>query len=321
MNQILNLPLNSRYLAAEHDGFHERCSGICEKYKDLIDEREFVENYNKSVQQESHIYKWMRREKYTGKKAEADQFRDNSYTGFAFNVKAGTKHFDEAIRDAAIHVDNFLSNYGNVIHLGYDAETTAIDSIVTHLRSDEYIQDIRLLRLEPWLNRLDELNMQFKQYVEDAALEEINKPEIKPKESRRQTDEALRKITDRIEALANLYGHDRYLPFAKEFNELVNHYNELVHEHYGRTHVRIDISNAYIVPIPSQTFTGKPIFVIPEVKLTKITNEGIAQNIELVFTQDFNVSYKNNINRGTATLIIQGINKYKNELITTFNIE
>lgn len=320
MNDILKIPTLSRYPIDEHDGYHKRCSAICNKYADLINDQEAIDNYNKKVDQESFIYKWIRREKYTEKKAEADHLRDDTYTGFSINVKAGTRNFDENIRNAAIQIDNFLGNYGNVIHLGYDAETTAIDSIVTRLQSDEYIQYIRLLGLEPWLIRLNELNTQFKQYVEDAALEEINKPDISPKESRRQTDEALHKIINRINALAILNGYDNYMPFAKEFNELVNHYNELVHEHYGRTHVQIDITNAYIAPIPSQSFTGKHVFVIPEVRLTKTTDDGIAHSVELVFTQDFDVSYKNNINKGTATLIIKGINKYKGELVTTFDI-
>jgi hypothetical protein len=55
--------------------------------------------------------------------------------------------------------------------------------------------------------------------------------------------------------------------------------------------------------------------VIPEVSISKDD-----KNVELTFSEDFSVAYKNNVERGTATLIIKGIGKYASEIVTTFNI-
>ncbi|MDR0606747.1 MAG: DUF6261 family protein [Bacteroidales bacterium] len=77
---------------------------------------------------------------------------------------------------AANHVNNFLDNYGDVVNAGYDAETTIIDNVVTRLRSSNYIQDIMLLNMVPWLDKLYDLNTQFKQYVEGTIEEAIKKP-------------------------------------------------------------------------------------------------------------------------------------------------
>ncbi|MDR2472417.1 MAG: hypothetical protein LBD53_02475 [Tannerella sp.] len=100
----------------------------------------------------------------------------------------------------------------------------------------------------------------------------------------------------------------------------MKHYNTLVNEHYGRIRARIDISPAIIAPVATQPCTGKPIFVIPEVSLRNVATDGSEKVIELIFSSDFTVGYKNNINPGTATLTIQGIGKYKGEIVTTFNI-
>jgi cell fate (sporulation/competence/biofilm development) regulator YmcA (YheA/YmcA/DUF963 family) len=235
-------------------------------------------------------------------------------------IRAYLRHFDPVISDAANHIYKLLLNYGDVVNASYDAETTAIDSILMRLQSEDYIQDVNLLNLTPWISRLNDFNTQFKQYVEGTSQENIKKPQISAKESRKQTDEALRQITSRIEALATLNNPDKYMPFIQEYNEVVEHYNLLLQEHYGRIHAQIDIDSAYIEPIPPQTFTGKPICVIPELKLTQKTSEGIAQTVDLVFTEDFTVSYKKNINPGTATITIHGIGKYKGEIVTTFNI-
>jgi hypothetical protein len=44
-------------------------------------------------------------------------------------------------------------------------------------------------------------------------------------------------------------------------------------------------------------------------------------NIELILGLDFTVSYKDNCEVGTATLIIKGINSYKGKKLVTFIIE
>jgi uncharacterized FlaG/YvyC family protein len=321
MSILFAKPDTNHYNIAMHNGFHQRCLVIFNRHQSVIDAPILIESYSQKREQEDRIYKWMRELEFTEQKAETDHSRDDTYININANVRLNLRHFDPDISNAANRINKLLANYGDVVHASYDAETIAIDSIVTYLRSDKYKEDVTLLRLDAWINRLDELNTQFKQYVEATAQEEINKPEISAKESRRQTDEALRKITSRMNALATLNGPDAYMPLAREFNELVNHYNQLVHEHYGRIHTRINIDSVYIAPIPPQTFTGKPIFVIPELKFTKVTNEGTTQIVELIFTEDFTVSYKNNINKGTATIRIQGIGKYKGEIVAIFNIE
>jgi lactocepin len=94
----------------------------------------------------------------------------------------------------------------------------------------------------------------------------------------------------------------------------------LVHEHRGRLHAKVDISNAEIETIAVQSYTGKPISVIPVIKISKEDKNGKVKIVELAFSKDFTVGYKNNVGIGTATLIITGIGKYSGEIVTTFNI-
>jgi hypothetical protein len=215
----------------------------------------------------------------------------------------------------------FLENYGDVIHQDYDAETTSIERIIAYLRSNDYTSDVTLLNLTGWIDRLDELNNNFKNLTSETSNENIKKPNVSPKESRKQTDEALKKILEHIEALAVLNGSEKYLELATAFNELVQHYNTIVREHYGRIHAKIDISSAYISPIPNQIFTGIPVSVIPQVKLNVTKNDGTQEILDLVFTKDFTVAYKNNEQKGMATIIVQGIGKYSGQVLSTFNID
>ena len=303
------------YNSADHIEFHKTSYTIDVKFGTVIDAPELITAYGDKVTQEDNIYKWVRRSEYTEKKAEADHSRDSVYTGIVNIVRANLKHFDPSIRDNALHVYNLLENYGDLTHAGYDAETAGIDSVVTRLNSSAYSLAVQNLGLVSWVAELANRNTLFKGYVEDTAQEQIDKPDISPRTARRETDEALRKITTRVSALIDLNGPDAYAAFVEEFNVLVNHYNTLVREHYGRLHAKTDIAPATVASIAVQPYTGRPVYVIPEVSLNK---DG--KIVELAFSEDFSVAYKNNLEPGTATLVIKGTGKYTGEIVTTFNI-
>lgn len=315
MNIELKKANVSHYSSGDHIEYHKQSYGICSKFGTVIDAPELITGYSGKVTQEDNIYKWIRRSDYTEKKAEADHSRDGVFTGIVGIVRANLRHFDPEIRDSASHVFNLLDNYGDLTHAGYDAETAGIDSVVTRLNSETYAAAVRRLGLTEWVAELANQNTLFKSFVDDAAQEQIDKPDISPQTARRETDEALRKITKRVSALIDLNGGDYYAAFAEEFNVLTNHYNTLVHEHYGRLHAKTDIASANIAPIAVQPYTAKPVYVIPEVSISKAE-----KIVELVFSEDFSVAYKNNVEPGTATLIIKGIGKYSGEIVTTFNI-
>ncbi|MBR3134769.1 MAG: hypothetical protein IKG56_04830 [Clostridia bacterium] len=75
--------------------------------------------------------------------------------------------------------------------------------------------------------------------------------------------------------------------------------------------IRKDINHTYIEDIPDQTYTGKEIK--PDISITN-------DYIKIVEGTDYTVEYKNNINEGTAQIIITGINNFEGTMIKTFNI-
>jgi hypothetical protein len=313
---ILKKPEVNHYNNADHVSFSKQSLQIFTTYGTIIDAPVLISAYSDAVLQEDKIYKWIRKSEFTDKKAETDHARDLIIKGIDGIVRANLNHFDPATRNAAHKIYILIENYGNMTAMGYDAETVAIDSLISRLLSTEYLESVTLLHLSTWIYKMQELNQLFKTYVDDTEHEEISKPDISQKAARHETDGTLRPIISRIEALINLNGPDTFVDFSEEYNLLVTHYNTIVHERYGRLHARIDISAAIIDTIPPQPYTGRSVFVIPTVRLHKEGTEAI----ELIFTEDFTVAYRNNVNPGTATLIITGIGKYKGEVVTTFNI-
>ena len=318
---ILRRPDTGRYSNANHLEFSKLASGIFVKYASEINDQPLIDDHGAAVTQEGEVFNWMRRSEFTEKKTVVDRNRDEVYMGITGTVRVNLNHFSPEMKNAAVHVDNLLSSYGYLPEMNYDAETAAIDTLVTRLRSEAYVQSVQLLGLATWVNELDTLNTRFKTYADDTSKEEMNRPHVSSKEARVRSDNALWLITNRVESLVSLNGTTTFVAFIEEFNTLVKHYNTLLHEHRGRIHARTDISNAVISLITPQTETGKPVFVIPDVSLHDTAPDGSAKVTELVFATDFSVAYANNVKPGTATLTITGTGKYKGEIVTTFNIE
>jgi hypothetical protein len=312
-----------RYNNDDHLAFHEASQSIFVKYETVINAPELITEHGSAVSQENVVFTWVRKDDLTEKKAAADHRRDNTFLGITGLVRTDLRHFDQPTRDAAVHVYNLLENYGDTVKKDYDAETMILDNIIEQLRSPHYSIAVQLLNLSPWIDRLEIENNEFKTYADESVSVKLEKPSVNMKTARKESDASNRTVTNRVTALINLNGQDQYLGFVAEYNELVSHYNTLVNEHYGRLHAKIDIAPAIIDPIAEQPFTGKPVIVIPTVHIRRIIKDGTEEKVELVelfFSEDFTVSYRNNIDPGTATLTIKGIGKYKSETVTTFNI-
>jgi hypothetical protein len=316
MKIILKKPALHGYRNANHLEFHKESYRICLKHESLIRQPDAIDAYRKAVEQENQAFTPVRKSEFTEKKEQTDRRRDEIYIGIVGIVRSNKKHFNSSIRNSAIRIHSLLLNYGDLTNDRYNTQTVNIDSIITRLRSDEYINYVQTLGLVPWIDELESRNKQFKQYMAESMQEKVKKPKIKSTVARRITDEALRTITDRVTAQINLGNPDKFAKFVNEFNIIVQHYNTQLNIHLGRLHAKIDIAQADIEIIKPQPFTGKHVFVIPAVMLA----DDNGQIAELIFSEDFTLKYRNNVNPGTATIIINGTGKYKGEIITTFNI-
>ena len=74
----------------------------------------------------------------------------------------------------------------------------------------------------------------------------------------------------------------------------------------------VDITDAEIAEIPAQTYTGKALTPVPTVTI---------DGYELVKDVDVEISYQDNINAGTAKVIITGIGNYTGTIEKTFTIQ
>jgi hypothetical protein len=95
------------------------------------------------------------------------------------------------------------------------------------------------------------------------------------------------------------------------FNEM----NDLRRKYISKLPVRLTEALTSVAPIAEQVCTGKHLTPLPRV----FYQDG-SKLCELVFAQDFTVTYRNNVEVGEAKLLVHGKGKYIGTYVTTFHI-
>jgi hypothetical protein len=301
--------------------FHHRAYDIFLDWAGIIGQPQLLADYIQAIQEEDTTHYFPQSSEFTKQKRKINYKRDKVYRSMKRIVFSHLDCYDPVISRKARHLYALLMHFRHIPMLNYDAKTEAIFLLIEELRSENYYADAEALGIVGWLNQLEELNVLFQHYVDCTFKEKQRKSAIPPKIASRITNIILRKILDYIRSLIALNTPQKYSSLVTEINLLIKHHNILVREHYGRLHAKTDISNMNVETIAEQIYTGKPINVIPVLSTRKNVANGEMQTEELVFTRDFTVKYRNNVEPGAATILVQGAGKYEGNRELLFLIE
>jgi hypothetical protein len=266
------------------------------------------------LNKESQLVDAMRSSIYTKMLADLDLRIDYTIVGINSIINAGLHHFDPIMVEAATILYNRMKAFGSIEKKAYEEESGAVTLLLYDLMN-KYAQQVDTLSMRDWVNELETVENEFKTIFKERNAEYAAKPDYNLKDIRKEIDGVYYQIVQFINANAIVAPSLDYESFLSQLNAEIEYAIEHSHQHAKK-----DLSTGdrtVIEPIDTQTYSGEPIIVIPKVYYRE---EG-KPTVELVFSKDFNVTYKNNVNVGTADLIIHGKGKYRGQKITTFAIE
>ncbi|MDR1672866.1 MAG: DUF6261 family protein [Bacteroidales bacterium] len=218
-----------------HVAFNEQFSALVGKYGvALLDIEALYNKYVPLLADETEVLDIIRKSGITSAISDQDRLRDELLRGFSGAVRSAVYHFDMDKRDAAFKLADVLRHYGNIVKKTYDEKTAAIDDLLRELQTSEHLPWITTLGLDEWTERLHTANRAFDSLMSARYSEISQRPVINMKETRTKTDETLRAILDRIEALATIKGIDVYAPFIREWNAVAERYKNILAQEKGR---------------------------------------------------------------------------------------
>jgi hypothetical protein len=251
---------------------------------------------------------------FTQQLADEDNRIDRDIAAIKASIKAAHYHLDPAIVEAARVLNNRLKIFGTIRSKPYEEEAAAVQVLVDDLQTT-YAPQVALTGIAIWVTDLAEAESNFTQLYEQRNVELAERPHDRFLDIRHQIEAVYHSMITLINAAVIMDEEDKeYIQFIEQLNTNITYFNE--HNHH---HTRKDISvtdHCVIEPIPTQTYTGKPIVIIPNAHYRE---EG-KPTVELVFSVDFTITYKNNVEVGMADLILHGKGKYKGQKVVTFSI-
>jgi hypothetical protein len=212
--------------------------------------------------------------------------------------------------EAAHRIRVRLNAFGDIGHKAYKEEANSVRLLVTDLRNN-YSEDLATLALNLWVDDLALAGTAFETIFTERNVEWTDRPDAKLKDVRKEIDNVYRPMTERINAAAVMDAVGTYDEFIHLLNTEIKYFVE--HSHH---HARKDIAHVAAAEIPTQPATGKPVTPIPQLTFTE---EG-KEPVELVFSVDFTLTYRDNVKPGTATIIAHGKGAYRGTKAVTFNI-
>ena len=206
-----------------------------------------------------------------------------------------------------------LREFGNVNAKAYEEESAAVQVLLDDL-AGTYAPQVALTGLDVWVTELSEAETAFTQLYLQRNTETAQRPQERMTDVRREIEAVYRGMITVVAAAAIMDTTGAYDEFIAQHNAEIVYFNEHNHRHARKD---IGAGDACAVDaIDSQSFTGKAITPLPAARY----HDGSKPAVDLVFAKDFSVTYKNNVNPGTAECTLHGKGAYKGQKTVTFMI-
>jgi hypothetical protein len=252
---------------------------------------------------------WFRKSEYTAAIAEADKAIDKAIVGLIEQVTGACHSADSSIAKSANRLLMMLKSHGKITTKSYLDQKGIVETILEELNG-AYLADLTLLNLTSWKTELAGAMLKFMTQFDKREKETLKKPQESFPEVRRGIEKVWHEMVDIVDSLAKLNLSTDFVDFINAVNPEIDYLNN----EFRR--IRYDISTAEPAPINAQQYTGEVCTPVPEVIFRKGD-----KMVKLIFSKDFTLTYKNNINVGNAYCIIHGKGAYKGTKTINFIIK
>jgi hypothetical protein len=182
---------------------------------------------------EDELLETVRKSPLTEKIEKADSERDSVFFGLKDVVKGMQSHYNPRTREAATNLMIVFNTYGNVSHKNYAEETGLLYNFIQEMR-DNHAQELTTLKVDDWIEKLDEINQTFSDLIMERTRKAGEKPKIPMKEIKARIDACYGDIVRCLEAQTILASDHKLEPFFNTINSNVDRYKNTIAQREGR---------------------------------------------------------------------------------------
>jgi hypothetical protein len=243
--------------------------------------------------------------------AQFDKQRDDNYLEIWRTVKTVAKSsFPDKAEAGKLLVD-FLKPYHNLAKEPIMSETSTLNYLQTQFNANPtLLAAAATLQLTDIFVNLFATNERVSVLWNERALSEAEKGGPSPSSLKHNLEKA-------YNGFCNIVLQTLKLQPTPELETLFSVMNEIRIKYAKFLPIKLTNANTVVEPVAIQKYTGKPVTPVAQVFIKKENNEFN----ELLFTVDFYITYRNNVEVGEAQIIIHGKGKYSGRYTSTFHIK
>ncbi|MDR0714017.1 MAG: DUF6261 family protein [Bacteroidales bacterium] len=219
----------------QHFRFHTENDGLYTKYGvSALGIEPFILPFRSKLSDLDAALERIQKSAETERIALADQEFDRSFSGMHGYTHSCMNHFNSEVRRAAENMMIVFDHYGNIGKEAYRQELGSSFNLLQDLRARP--DDLAALALEPWIAAHEQAANALAALLDARNVETSKQTDLIVRQTRRELDAIYQQITDRIDAMINLYGKDFVPGFVAEYNAHATEYKNKLAQHLGRIH-------------------------------------------------------------------------------------
>lgn len=164
---------------------------------------------------------------------DANDYREQMYSGFVSLNESNTNSFDAETTDMALNIERIIHQKGSIHTMNFNAKSDALNGLVSQLRKD-YPQILLKLNETIWIDKLDEANQSFIDHFGSRANESAARISGDVHAARLVTDETGKATFNQINALALVNGEAKYAVLIDRINYYIDYNKNTLAARKGR---------------------------------------------------------------------------------------
>jgi hypothetical protein len=240
---------------------------------------------------------------------EKDKLRDSLFAEIRRTAKNASFSSIAAIAAAGAKLMDFLTPFWNIDKEPLMSQTAQIILLSNRFNADTAaISAAGTLGLSDLFKSLDTVNAELKVLYNERVNETADTDGPSASSFKSEIVNAYDGFCGSVEITLSAIPTDA-------LQHLFNEMNDIRRKYISRIPIPLSESHTSAAPVPQQVRNGKHLTPIPRVFYN---HDGKLD--ELIFAQDFTVTYRNNVEVGEAKIFIHGKGKYTGTYTTSFHI-
>ena len=176
------------------------------------------------LDEEDTVLEYINKSDFTVHIATKDRVRDETTMGLFRHIEADCYHFNPALRQEAIGLQNIKNRYNDLVRRSLDNQTASTYNMLQELNARRDV--LERLHLDVWVDQLDAENKAVNELMKDRDTESAAKPTQRMKEVRPQIDTVCVNIYSALETFARLGANTEADECIKEINAVNKRYDD-----------------------------------------------------------------------------------------------